>query len=281
MEKFHIEKNTIQETLVIPLYARRLCSELYPKLFQDPAAAKLMERLDYDFSGVEKQSKGLVQRYGALEVAMRQTDLAAEVRDYLREHPEAAVVNMGCGLDQTGETCDNGRCRIYNIDMPDVIALRDQLIPAGERTRNLACDLNDPRWFDEIDDHDGAVFFAAGVFYYFQQEQAKTLFNRMALRFPGGKLVCDVSGKIALKMMIRTVVKQAGIKNVSAFFHVEDLDRDVRAWLQHAKASQRGYMLGYSDLRDPSIPGFYRFLAKIGDNRLKIQILRLDFDPKR
>ena len=177
MEKFHIEKNTIQETLVIPLYARKLCSELYPKLFQDPSAAELMERLDYDFSAVEKQSKGLVQRYGALEVAMRQTDLASEVRDYLRDHPQAAVVNMGCGLDETGETCDNGTCRIYNIDMPDIIALRDQLIPAGERTKNIACDLNDPRWFDEIDDHDGAVFFAAGVFYYFQQEQAQTLFN--------------------------------------------------------------------------------------------------------
>lgn len=28
--KYHIEKNTVQETLVIPLYGRKQCSELFP-----------------------------------------------------------------------------------------------------------------------------------------------------------------------------------------------------------------------------------------------------------
>lgn len=28
--KHEIEKNTVQETLVIPLYSRKLCTELYP-----------------------------------------------------------------------------------------------------------------------------------------------------------------------------------------------------------------------------------------------------------
>jgi len=28
--KHKIEKNTVQETLVIPLYSRKLCTELYP-----------------------------------------------------------------------------------------------------------------------------------------------------------------------------------------------------------------------------------------------------------
>ena len=49
---------------------------------------------------------------------MRQNDLAWEVRDYLRAHPNAAVVNLGCGLDDTGRSCDNGSCKIYNLDFP-------------------------------------------------------------------------------------------------------------------------------------------------------------------
>ena len=28
--KYHIERNTVQETLVIPLYGRKMCSEQYP-----------------------------------------------------------------------------------------------------------------------------------------------------------------------------------------------------------------------------------------------------------
>ena len=126
---------------------------------------------------------------------MRQRDLAIEVKDYLAKHPNAAVVNLGCGLDTTGRACDNGRCKIYNLDFPDVIAVRDALLPAGEREENIACDLNDTSWFEEIDAADGAVFFAAGVFYYFLREQVRMLLSAMAKAFPGAKLVFDAAGK--------------------------------------------------------------------------------------
>ena len=82
---------------------------------------------------------------------MRQGDLAFEVQDYLKGHPNAAVVNLGCGLDNTGRTCDNGRCKIYNLDFPDVIALRQQLLPAGDREQNIPCDLKDTAWFGKVD----------------------------------------------------------------------------------------------------------------------------------
>ena len=90
--KYKIEKNTVQETLVIPLYARKVCSELYPNLYYDEAAVRLIEKIDYDFSAAEKSSHSLMQRFGSLEVAMRQNDLAWEVRDYLKTHPNAKVV---------------------------------------------------------------------------------------------------------------------------------------------------------------------------------------------
>ncbi len=275
--KLHIEKNTIQETLVIPLYARKLCTQMFPTLYSSPESVALIDRLDYDFSEIEKKSNSMTQRFGALEIAMRQTDLAIEVKDYLKEHPNAAIVNMGCGLDQTGEACDNGSCRIYNIDMPDVIEVRNQIIPAADRVKNIGCDLNDPAWFDAIDSSGGVVFLAAGVFYYFKTNDVQTLINRMAERFPGGKLVFDTAGNKALKMMLKTWIKQAGIKNVDAFFHVDSLDADIRPWLKNARASQRGYMLGYHDLKEPCIPGSFRLLSKIGDNLLHMQILRFDF----
>ena len=41
--KVHIEKNTVQETLVIPLYGRKMCSELYPNLYRDETAVCLMK----------------------------------------------------------------------------------------------------------------------------------------------------------------------------------------------------------------------------------------------
>ena len=88
--KYKIEKNTVQETLIIPLYSRKLCSELYPNLYRDEMAVHLIDQIDYDFSQVEKKSHGLMQRFGSLEVAMRQNDLAWEVQNYLADHPNPA-----------------------------------------------------------------------------------------------------------------------------------------------------------------------------------------------
>ena len=47
---YHIEKNTVQETLIIPLFGRKVCSEHFPELFKDPEAERICSMLDYDFA---------------------------------------------------------------------------------------------------------------------------------------------------------------------------------------------------------------------------------------
>ena len=129
-KKYHIEKNTVQETLIIPLYGRKVCSDRFPQLFKDPEAERICGLLDYDFTEKGKKMESGVGLFGALEVAQRQYDLGWEVKDYLKTHPKAAVVNLGCGLDDTFRKCDNRTCKGYNIDMPDVIAVRNEILPA-------------------------------------------------------------------------------------------------------------------------------------------------------
>ena len=171
-----------------------------------------------------------MQRFGALEVAMRQSDLAFEVRDYLKGHPNAAVVNLGCGLDNTGRTCNNGRCKIYNLDFPDVIALRQRLLPAGDREQNIPCDLKD-----------------------------------------------TAANRTAVKMIAKTWLKTAKIKDVGAYFAVSDAAKEIGTWDRRLQVASRGYMLGYNDLKDPSVSGFFRFLARVGDNGMKMQIVKIRF----
>ena len=275
--RYKIEKNTVQETLIIPLYARKMCSELYPSLYRDEAARRLVNAVDYDFSALEKKSRNSMQRFGFLEVAMRQNDLAFEVREYLKSHPNAAVVNLGCGLDSTGRACDNGKCKLYNLDFPDVIAVRNELLPAREREENIPCDLNDTAWFSKIDASGGAVFFASGVFYYFLTEQVKALVQKMADAFPSGVLVFDAANRTAVKMIAKTWLKSAKIKDVGAYFAVSDAPKEIGAWDSRLQVSSRGYMLGYNDLKDPSIGGFFRLLAKVGDGMMKMQIVKINF----
>ena len=278
--KYPLEKNTVQETLVIPLYGRKMCSELFPSLYRDETAIRLLQQVDYDFSLLEKQSQSTMQQFGFLEVAMRQNDLAWEVRDYLQAHPNAAVVNLGCGLDNTGRDCDNGTCKLYNLDFPDVIEVRNALLPAGAREENIPCDLNDTSWFQQIDASGGAVFFAAGVFYYFLRNQVQSLVQSMSKAFPGGRLVFDAAGKSSVKLMLKTWIKSAKIQDVGAYFSVSDAGKELSPWAKQLRVSSRGYMLGYQDLKDPSVKPFYRFLSKVGDHTMKMQIVRLEFSEK-
>ncbi len=262
---------------MIPLYGRKLCTERFPNLFRDDKAVELIKRIDYDFSVLERRAKSTAYRFGALEVAMRENDLMTEARDYLSAHPSAALVNLGCGLDQTAENCDNGTCRVYNLDLPDVITVRNTFLPESVRVRNIAADLNDLAWLDRIDAGNGVCFLAAGVFYYFKTEQIRRLLPAMAKKFPGGRLVFDAAGKRAVKIMLKTWVKEAGITSISDCFSVDGIETDILPWMENAAVSSRGYMLGYNDLKDPSVPRLFRLMAKIGDRLMKMQIVRMDF----
>ena len=60
--------------------------------------------------------------------------------------------------------------------------------------------------------------------------------RRRAKRFPGGRLVFDTSNRRAVKMMLKTWVKTAGITDVEKYFYVNDV-QDLGAWLPQAKIS--------------------------------------------
>ena len=274
--KYHIEKNTVQETRVNPLFGRLVCSEHFPELFSDPEAKRICDSLDYDFAEKRKKMESAAGLFGALEVAQRQYDLRCEVEMYLNDHPKAAVVNLGCGLDDTFSKVDNGECKGYNIDLPDVIKVRNDLLPAGERETNLACDLNDYSCMDRIDALDGAVFFAAGVFYYFKTEDVKRLFQAMAERFPGGVLVFDSCNKRGAGLMRKTWLKEAGITDVNAYFSLED-EAELEEWSdQFASVAAKSYMRGYRDIYK-NVGLLHKLMIRFCDGLVRMKIVKIVF----
>ena len=52
--KYKIEKNTVQGDADPPAVFRKLCTELYPNLYQDETAVHLIDQIDYDFQGRRK-----------------------------------------------------------------------------------------------------------------------------------------------------------------------------------------------------------------------------------
>ena len=99
----------------------------------------------------------------------------------------------------------------------------------------------------------------------------------MADAFQGGVLVFDAANRTAVKMIAKIWLKTAKIKDVGAYFAITDAKSEISQWDSRLQVSSRGYMLGYSDLKDPSVSGFFRLLAKIGDGGMKMQIVKIGF----
>lgn len=274
-KKYKIQKDTVQETLLIPLYGRKMAMDLYPDLFQDKECQALFERIDYDF-----QEQGKIKaKIGALMAATSQFDMASICREYLKHHPNACVVNLGCGLDTTFRQVDNGTAKGYNIDFSDVIAVRNELLPPSEREYNIAADLMDFSWFEEIDhqEEEGIVFFASGVFYYFKKEDVRKLFDAMAAYFKGGKLGFDATNAAGLKSMAKTWLEPSEMKKIDVYFSLED-EKELEEWSgQFSKVERKGYMTGYRAL-DKRFGALVNWLFRFLDNSKRCQMIEITFE---
>lgn len=195
----------------------------------------------------------------------------------LKQYPEATIVNLGCGLDETGKACDNGICHIVNIDFPDIIEIREKLIAEQDREKNIACNLKDYSWMDEVDSSKGVIFFAAGVFHYFKMDEVKALVLEIAKRYTGGCLVFDSVGKLGLKLMMSKTLKNMGIKDVDGSFYINNSEKDLN-WSEKIKVTSKGYMLGYYDMKSANIRFTHRILGKICDNVMKMSVKKMDFE---
>jgi O-methyltransferase involved in polyketide biosynthesis len=129
---------------------------------------------------------------------------------------------------------------------------------------------------DAIEAENGAVFFAAGVFYYFKTEDVKALFSAMAERFPGAVLAFDSCNERGAKLMRRTWLKEAGITDVSAFFSLED-ETDLRSWSgRFASVTAKSYMRGYRDIyRDVGL--FHKLMIRFCDSLVNMKIVKIAF----
>ena len=70
-------------------------------------------------------------------------------------------------------------------------------------------------------------------------------------------------------------------RDVGAYFAVSDAKSELSPWDSRLPVSSRGYMMGYNDLKDPSVSGFVRFRAKVGGNGMKMQIVKIGFGGRQ
>ena len=230
MEKIKIENNTVSETLIIPLYGRAHCSKKYSEVFFEPEAERIVECLDYDFSALN------YKEFTMITWALRKKMLCDKAKEYLKEHPKATIVNLGCGADVSFASVDNGQCRFINLDLPEVIAVREKMVSCSDREKNVAMDAFNTAWFDEVETspEDGLYVISGGVFMYFDEEVLRKLFIKLALRFPGGGICFDACNMAGLKKSNR-IVKKSGNTGAPIKLAVNNAEKMFIPWSKNFK----------------------------------------------
>ncbi len=187
----HQELSGVAETLLMTLYIRAMESQRPDALIKDQKAVALVTQMSYDFDRVRQVH---MDEEDKVTVILRNREFDRYARDFLARHPEAVVVHIGCGLDSRFERVDNGQVEWYDLDLPEVIALRRKFIgDEGGRYHLLGCSAFDGAWLDTVSAHRQRpfLFLAEGVLMYFEEAQVKSLVLMLRDHFPGAELVID------------------------------------------------------------------------------------------
>lgn len=216
---------TVQETLLIPLWARARESREPNPILRDPKAAEIVASLDYDFSRFERETK-LTQ----IVACVLATIFDRWTRKFLEEHPDGTVVEIGAGLDTRFERLDNGRVRWFDLDLPDAIDVRRRFFAETDRRRFLAMSALDPAWTEIVAAASGGgpvLIMAEAVLLYFEEADVRKLFGMIADRFAGNLVAFDTCGRLAQ----RNSRKLEAVRITGAEFRwgIDDV-HEIEAW---------------------------------------------------
>jgi len=229
-----IELNAVEETLVIPLWARAKEAETKDPIVNDMYARDLIARMDYDFSKLE--TKYMEQHH--LVWSYRAYNFDKCVRKFLEKNSRAAVINIGAGLNTTYQRVDNGRVHWINIDLPDAAALRQKLIPDSEREMTVAKTVFDFSWMDDIAHKINGrpiLFMAAGVLCYFEDSELETLFRRLSTVYPSAHFLFDAMSRFTVWISNRTIIKKSGMDSSAMLkWHLKKASR-LKKWVKKIK----------------------------------------------
>ena len=217
---------SVQKTLLLPLWGRAVESRKAKPLLVDRAAAEIVGKLDYDFSTMAAKLHPITR----LSWITRALHVDRTLREFLSRKPRATVVNAGCGLDTTFERVDNGSLTWVDLDLPDVIALRERLVPGGPRRRTLAASVLETEWLREVRADEGVVLVMAGFLYYFTEAQARQLLARLTTAFPGGELVGDVCSPRGARIANEKVIRAGGMDESAVLQWGIERPRDLSRW---------------------------------------------------
>lgn len=184
-----VQWKSVEWTNLCLLYLRAHESRLPRPILGDHVAAQDIDRIEYDF---KRMHRVLHPDTNQFMVALRSAQFDALIDRYLDRHPDATVLHLGCGLHSRALRMarpDGGQW--FDVDLPNVIALRRELHSETPRYRMIGSSVTDPEWIDELPTGGPVLIVAEGLLMYLTPREIAELLHRLLDRYDTGELIAD------------------------------------------------------------------------------------------
>ncbi|KAK0713676.1 S-adenosyl-L-methionine-dependent methyltransferase [Lasiosphaeria miniovina] len=211
--KTRVSLTGVSETMLATLSARADYAS-YPSatgdgpFFPDPWAKAALDRLAWDST---QPSKTTVQARGFnSRIILRANLFDLWTAEFLAANPDAdkTVLHLACGLDSRALRLQSHwaqrNVRWIDADVPDVVALRRQVVPFPDEGcySLIELDVTSNDWLQRIPADRPTLVVMEGLIMYLTPEDAAGLLRGICDRFAdrSGQIVCDVVGKTYLRI---------------------------------------------------------------------------------
>lgn len=198
----------IQETALITL-AIRASETMRPNArIKDDLAKEIIDTLGVDVS----QYDPFMSHEG---VVARTIMYKNQLEKLICRHPDALCVNLGCGFDDKFVQVDNGQIMWYDVDLPDILAVRRKVCNDRERCVMKEGSALESNWTKGLPQRSTNIIVMEGVLEYFTKEQVKTCLNMLCDTFKHGYLLAELHHPI----LGRNTKHHDAVKYTNAQFH--------------------------------------------------------------
>jgi O-methyltransferase involved in polyketide biosynthesis len=192
----------VSRTAILALLCRVIESEKKNPVFNDPMAVLCLERL-MSISPEEEKNRIVKwkRRYAGMNARdARERALTAKSFDsiaslFISNSPGCTVINLGCGLDTRFWRIENENCRYVELDLPQMIELKREILRDHLEYELIGCSVLDTSWIDKVTSNGNSSFLllAEALFYYLPKQDVTKLLGVIARRFIRSQLVLDMA----------------------------------------------------------------------------------------
>lgn len=190
----------VERTLFVPLIVRAQAPTWWPLL--DPQDQRAQDVLAHCGESPTEYPTDLTT---ALNILWRTRKIKDLAHRFFEHYTHVQGVNLGAGLSDYFQWLDNGENRWLDVDLPEVVQLREHLMPStAGRTEMRAGDLRVAGWWERLglqrhDHRNPLLLISEGVLMYMQPTEVKAFFHEIGEHAPEGtELLCDFISPIGI-----------------------------------------------------------------------------------